>query len=134
MKKKSSVHVIQIITKLELGGAQKVCLALMEGLGKGATLISGGDGVLVSQTQKFKSVYLLDSLKREVGLRAIINEIRAFFSLIRILKKLKKEYSNCVVHTHSTKAGILGRWAALFAGIRNKVSLVRQPNITPYNT
>ena len=43
------IKVIYIVTKLELGGAQKVCLSLFQGLqksGKTAILISGTEGTL----------------------------------------------------------------------------------------
>jgi len=136
MKKENSskIHVVQIVTKLELGGAQKVCLALMEGLKNNATLISGNDGILAYKAQKFKSVYLLDSLNREIGIRAIGTEIRTLFSLIRILKKLKKKHSRIIVHTHSTKAGLLGRWAAFFAGICTKVHTVHGWGFNQYQS
>jgi glycosyltransferase involved in cell wall biosynthesis len=44
--------------------------------------------------------------------------------MIRIIKKIKKQNPKIVVHTHSTKAGLLGRWAALFAGVKNRIHTV----------
>ncbi|MCB9493069.1 MAG: glycosyltransferase [Epsilonproteobacteria bacterium] len=123
----SDFHVIYIITKLELGGAQKVCLNLKEGLEKrhlSTSLISGSQGVLVEQAQKLTSVYLLKSFKREVSISQLFLEIANFFSLIKILRKIKKQHPHAIVHTHSTKAGLLGRWAAFFAGIKTRVHTV----------
>ena len=72
--KSSEVAVLYIITKLELGGAQKVCLSLLNGVkqsGVDAGLVSGVDGFLTSSVKNSEHVYLLDSMKREVGLRLI---------------------------------------------------------------
>lgn len=120
-------RIVYILTKLELGGAQKICLSLMQGLRKqsvGATLISGPEGPLVTQTKEFDSVYLLESFKREVSISGIILECRNFIKIIWLLKQLKKQYGSLVVHTHSTKAGIVGRWAAFFAGIKQRVHTI----------
>ncbi|MBU4387268.1 glycosyltransferase [Candidatus Dependentiae bacterium] len=121
------VNVLFIITKLELGGAQKVCLSLLDGVKKNggfAGLISGADGPLVSEVKNLDSVYLLPEFKREVGLKNIFKDIYLFFKLIKLIKKNRKNYTDLIVHTHSTKAGILGRWAAFFAGIKNIVHTV----------
>ncbi len=119
--------VVYIITKLELGGAQKVCLALLDGLRKEnfeTILISGSDGLLSDSVKSDKNIILLDSFKREISFKAIFLEIKNFFILIKELRKIKKNNPNIIVHTHSTKAGIVGRWAALFAGIKNRVHTV----------
>lgn len=127
MKQKKELHVLYIITKLELGGAQKVCLTLKKGLeheGHTCPLISGTHGILANSVTQEQHVYLLDSLTREVSLFAPIRELRTFFALIRHIKKLKKQYPDLIVHTHSTKAGILGRWAAWCARVKNRVHTV----------
>jgi glycosyltransferase involved in cell wall biosynthesis len=117
-------HIIYIITKLELGGAQKVCLSLVEGLGPRATLITGKEGPLVARVANNPNVILMKELTREVRFFGFINELRCFFKLIGILRQLKKKYPHAIVHTHSTKAGLLGRWAAFFAGIRTRMHTV----------
>jgi glycosyltransferase involved in cell wall biosynthesis len=48
-------------------------------------------------------------------------DIKAFFQVVKILKKIKNQFSEpvqIIVHTHSSKAGILGRWAAKAAGVK----------------
>jgi len=125
--KNNTVHVLYIITKLELGGAQKVCLNLAEGIssnGLESSLISGATGALVPEAQKLKSTFLLNNFQREIGVKLIWSELKSFFHIIKIIKKLKREYPNLIVHTHSTKAGIVGRWAAFFAGVKNRIHTI----------
>ncbi len=119
------MHVVHIITKLELGGAQKVCLSLFEQLpSKNITtsLISGSEGALIPKVP-VSNIYLLPAFKREISW-GIIEELRAFYAMVRQLKKLKKEHKEIIMHTHSTKAGLIGRWASWFAGIKNRVHTV----------
>jgi glycosyltransferase involved in cell wall biosynthesis len=124
----SEPHIIYIITKLELGGAQKVCLSLFEGLpahALNASLISSSQGYYVSQVKERSSVYLLPELQREISVRALWHEFKAFYTLIKTLRKLKKQSAGTIiVHTHSTKAGLMGRWAAVFAGIKKRVHTI----------
>ncbi len=63
--------VVYIITKLELGGAQKICLSLfkeMAAKGIETYLITGSEGVLVDEVKHLPNVFLLNSLKRELNL------------------------------------------------------------------
>jgi len=130
MKQKShatDLPVVYIITKLELGGAQKVCLTLFDNLpptGIDTFLISGDQGLLVDHVRDKKNVFLMPGLKRELSLTSLKHELQAFLLLIKKLRALKKQYPNLLVHTHSTKAGIIGRWAAFFAGIKNRVHTI----------
>lgn len=125
----NNVHVLYVLTKLELGGAQKVCLTLLKGVNN-SSLVSGTEGVLVPEAKKLSnskensSVYLLKSLKREVGIATLFYEFSTFFKMISLMRKLKKEHKKLVVHTHSTKAGLMGRWAAFFAGVKKRVHTV----------
>lgn len=117
--------VVYILTKLELGGAQKVCLSLIEGLekeNKNVYLITGSEGKLLSKVKNKSNVIFLDSFKREI--KNPLLEIKNFFNLIKALKSLKKKHPNLIVHTHSTKAGLLGRWAALLARVKKRMHTV----------
>ncbi len=128
MDKKKELAVVYIITKLELGGAQKVCLALFNQVNENITtyLISGTEGPLVSTVHDNSRAFLLPELTREVHFspRALMQEIRAFFAIVKVLKTLKKMHATVQVHTHSTKAGYMGRWAAFFAGIQTRIHTV----------
>ena len=117
--------VIYIITQLELGGAQKVCAALAHGMQVHGwhTILIAGPGILQNQLA-LQKVHLLATLERSVGLGKITNELRSLRQLIHLLKQYKNEYETIIVHTHSTKAGILGRWAAWWAGISVRIHTV----------
>jgi glycosyltransferase involved in cell wall biosynthesis len=127
MLKKENVPVVYIVTKLELGGAQKVCLSLFQELKQKnhhTWLISGTEGSLVTTVQHNPNVILLPSLKRECSLSNLKSDSKTFFTLIKNLKLLKSKHPELIVHTHSTKAGYLGRWAAFFAGIPHRFHTV----------
>jgi len=107
--------VAAIITQLELGGAQEIVIYTAENLSRdrySPILISGCGGILdgeVKNNPKIKS-FFIPELIREV------NPIKDAITLIKIWRFLKSERVD-LVHTHSSKAGILGRWAAHFAGV-----------------
>ena len=127
MKKTKDTCVVYVLTQLELGGAQKICLSLFNDIpqqGITTKLISSAHGILVNQVKNSPNAILLPTLQRTVTVRALWNEIKTFFSLVRQLRTLKQKHPHIIVHTHSTKAGILGRWAALFAGIGPRIHTV----------
>jgi glycosyltransferase involved in cell wall biosynthesis len=122
------IKVVHIITKLELGGAQENTLFTVKHLDRHSyepVLISGTEGILVDEARTLKDVkvHLIPELTREIR---PFKDVRALFTMRRILRKLQQEGTRestgmlpqIIVHTHSSKAGILGRWAARLAGIR----------------
>jgi len=109
------VKVAHIITRLELGGAQQNTLYCCEHHDRkiyDVLLISGVGGYFDTQAQKIPGckTYLLPELKHPIRPGW---DLKALGRLTRILKDEKVE----LVHTHSSKAGILGRWAAKRAGV-----------------
>jgi len=108
-------RVLHIITKLELGGAQKSTLEILSNLdrNKYKIFLISSDGLLADEARKIDAleVKLLPSLKREIN---PIFDGWAFVDLYRFIKENKID----IVHTHSSKAGILGRWAAYLAGVK----------------
>lgn len=122
------ITVVHIITKLELGGAQQNTLFTVAHLDRGRyepVLISGTEGLLVEEARQLNGVrlFLIPELVREIR---PLKDFTAFFKIVRILRTIKRQVrgrvgntdSAVIVHTHSSKAGILGRWAARLAGVR----------------
>jgi glycosyltransferase involved in cell wall biosynthesis len=112
------VPVVHIITKLELGGAQQNTLFTIAHLNRERFrpyLITNNEGILVSEAMALKGVktFLIPELIREIN---PCMDIRALLKIRGILKAIKKNDSAMIVHTHSSKAGILGRWGARLAG------------------
>jgi glycosyltransferase involved in cell wall biosynthesis len=112
------VPVVHIITKLELGGAQQNTLFTIAHLNRERFrpyLITNNKGILVSEAMALKGVktFLIPELIREIN---PCMDIRALLKIRGILKAIKKNDSAMIVHTHSSKAGILGRWGARLAG------------------
>ena len=112
------IKLLHVITHLPIGGAQDNTLYTVELLNKDKYDISLScnlNGELVSRAKKVKHLKLYDvpSLRREVS---IINDIRAFLYLYKLIKK----ENFTIIHTHSSKAGFLGRVAAML----NKTPIV----------
>lgn len=124
--KHNEITVIYIITKLELGGAQKVCLSLFNALKEEHVplLISGNEGYFAKDLEKDPHALLIKNFKREVSIKYIFNEFITFLKIIKRINNIKRVNKNIIVHTHSTKAGIMGRWAAFFCGIKKRVHTV----------
>jgi glycosyltransferase involved in cell wall biosynthesis len=107
--------VFHVITKLELGGAQKVTLMTLERLPREhyeLGLVTGPEGLLVDWANRIpdlKRVWM-PSLIREVR---PVEDLTAFWKMVQLFRRERPQ----VVHTHSSKAGILGRWAARIAGV-----------------
>ena len=109
------IKVCHIITKLELGGAQKVALYIVSHLDREKFIpvfVAGKGGFLDHEAAELKGVkvYFTSTLIRQ------IRPCRDLLGFLGILKILIKERPG-IVHTHSSKAGILGRWAAFIAGV-----------------
>src|SRR5438876_122244 len=99
--------IVYVITKLELGGAQKVCVSLFNHCrdsSRETFLISSSDGPLINELARRRGTFLLPCLQRTVGLRLLCNELKALIVITRIVRRLKKRFAHLTVHTHSTKA------------------------------
>ncbi len=87
-------------------------------------LISSTNGKLVDQTKHLKNVYLLESMVWEVKPQNIFLEIKNFIAVFKIMRELKSKHELLIVHTHTIKAGTIGRWAAFLAGIKIKIHTI----------
>ena len=121
------IRVVQIITKLELGGAQQLCLELCRRLDRRrfeAVLVSGAEGELVAEARRLPDVRfeVVGPLVREVS---PVADAAALAALVRLLGRERRTAEGpLVVHTHSSKAGALGRLAARLAGVRHVVHTI----------
>ncbi len=107
------MKIVHIITRLIIGGAQENTLLSCEGqhaLGHDVTLITGPalgpEGSLMPRASAAGyRVINLDIMRRAIH---PARDLRVYRQLISPLRDLQPD----IVHTHSSKAGILGRWAA----------------------
>jgi len=107
--------VFHVITKLELGGAQKVTLMTLERLPRDRYelgLITGPEGILVGWANQIPDLtrFWIPNFVREV------RPIQDSITLLKLWRLFRRERPD-IVHTHSSKAGILGRLAARLAGV-----------------
>lgn len=108
-------NLLYVITKLELGGAQKQLLSIISLLDKQrfkVFLFTAQEGILL------KDAWLLNELTLRTSkcLERAINPLKDVLALIEIYRFIKKNNID-IVHTHSSKAGILGRCAAALARV-----------------
>ncbi|MDD5560903.1 MAG: glycosyltransferase family 4 protein [Candidatus Omnitrophica bacterium] len=116
------INLLYIITKLELGGAQKQLLSLVRTLDKerfNAYIITARDGLLVEAAEKTPGLKLIRCRFLERPIRPI-QDILALFFIYRFIRNNDID----IVHTHSSKAGILGRLAAKASGVKTIIHTV----------
>lgn len=112
------MNICHVITRLIIGGAQENTLLTCRGLserGHDVTLIAGPEtgpeGSLWDQTEgaAYETIKL-NSMRRAI--RPLTD-----WQALCDLRRLFREFQPDIVHTHSSKAGILARRAALHAGV-----------------
>ncbi len=112
------IRVLHPITRLIVGGAQENTMLTAQLLDPARWQVdvlsgpqTGSEGSLI-ETVRERGIPLIiePSLVREVN---PLQDLRALFRLIRLMRQGR--YT--IVHTHSSKAGIVGRWAAKLAGV-----------------
>ncbi len=111
-------RVLHPITRLIIGGAQENTMLTAHMLNKtmwDVEIVSGpqtgSEGSLIEAVQERGIPLILEpTIVRE------LNPIKDVLALIRLTQIMRRGHYT-IVHTHSSKAGILGRWAAKLAGI-----------------
>lgn len=112
--------IVQLITHLAPGGAQRVVFSLLRALDPERFELHLGacpSGAWASEVDNLPCTFHpIPHLVREVS---PADDLRALGELIRLLRKLRAENpeSPLLVHTHAPKAGLLGRLAARLAGV-----------------
>jgi len=112
----SPARVAHLITRLDLGGAQQntlYCVAHHDRDRFAVSLFAGPGGDLDEQARSIPDaeVHMLPSLRHPIS---PVADLMACRDLARLLRHRSID----VVHTHCSKAGIIGRLAARMAGVR----------------
>ena len=115
MTETGRIRVLLAITRLELGGAQRVVLHTARELDRrifDVALCWGPGDLLDDEAEAIRDLERIPvpTLVRPV---APISDLRALFSLRSAVRSFQPQ----IVHTHSSKAGILGRLAARLEGV-----------------
>lgn len=121
--------ICHVITKLELGGAQEVAMRVVSSLDRRRfrpVLIAGDGGLRTEEAHALEGVdvRVIPSLVREIR---PIQDLRALWELVATFRRLRPK----IVHTHSSKAGILGRLAAWLAGVPCILHTIHGYGVTP---
>jgi glycosyltransferase involved in cell wall biosynthesis len=130
MNETKKIKVVHIITKLELGGAQVNTIYTYENLDENhfdTYLITGPGGILTDKVQKKDSLFIVDNLIRQLN---PLKDLKAFLQIRKILKQIKPQ----IVHTHSSKAGIIGRFAAFSLKVPAIIHSVHGFSFSPYQS
>ena len=114
----SNIKVLQIIARLNIGGPAIYTILLsheLDKIGYKTILVKGtegqteGDMMYLAESKGVKPV-IIPELGREIGFK---NDLVAFYKLYKLIKSEKPD----IVHTHTAKAGTLGRIAAWLADV-----------------
>ena len=113
------LRIMHIITRLDKGGSADVALRLAEGLQRRGHDVHLITGVTVDPQEPLDEyarisgveVSRVPCLVREAS---PLDDVCALFYLVRLIRERRPD----IVHTHTSKAGILGRLAARIVGHR----------------
>jgi glycosyltransferase involved in cell wall biosynthesis len=110
------VKVVQIIARMNVGGPAVIVADLMRSIDSSKVEQVLITGYCDSDEADYLETVATDiKATRIAGLGrsvSVISDVRAFFALVAMIKKIAPD----VIHTHTAKAGVLGRLAAILAG------------------
>jgi glycosyltransferase involved in cell wall biosynthesis len=124
--------VCHLITRLILGGAQRLALETAVSLKRAGSEVelwsgpqTGPEGTLHDEARGHGlALRIIPDLVREV---APFKDLRALHALARLLRRERFE----ILHTHSSKAGIIGRRAGVAAGVPVRIHTIHGWPMTP---
>jgi glycosyltransferase involved in cell wall biosynthesis len=126
-------RVLRLFSRLNVGGPSVHVILLTEGLlarGYDTRLVVGqeapreGNLFALAEARGIRCERL-PGLGRELS---VLGDLRALFALVRLVRRYRPD----VVHTHTAKAGVLGRVAARLAGARVVVHTYHGHVLTGY--
>jgi glycosyltransferase involved in cell wall biosynthesis len=115
-KVNQKIKVAHIVTNFALGGAQDYLITTIKNLDRNKFdiyILGKLEGERVEVLNDLKGIkrFNVSALSREISL---IKDLIAIFQIYKLCKK----HNIIIVHTHSSKAGVVGRIAAKLAGVK----------------
>jgi len=114
-------RIVRVIARMNIGGPAWQVSVLTRHLGKpsfDSTLVCGtvepSEADFLELRDPDLEVTRLPSMRRSVR---FLGDLWTLFALVRLMRRIKPD----LVHTHTTKAGVLGRLAALLSGVPLRV-------------
>ena len=115
MNQARPIKIVQVIARMNVGGPAVIVTELMRGLDPAKFQVVLMTGFCAGDEADYLDEVARDiPVTRIVGLgRSVsaIDDIKSFFTLVRLIR----EYKPDIIHTHTAKAGVLGRVAGLIA-------------------
>ncbi len=131
-----ALRIMHITTRLILGGSQENTVLSAQGQADRGHVVSlvygpihGPEGSLLERVRADGRIEAIETprLVRQV---APLTDLRCSRDLRRLIRRWKPD----VVHTHSSKAGVLGRFAAWHEGVRCVVHTIHGLPFHPYQS
>ena len=110
------IKVMQVIARMNVGGPAVIVAELMRGMDSSKyqqTLVTGycadDEADYLETVAHDIAAIRINALGRSVS---PLKDLSSFFALVKLIRKIKPD----VIHTHTAKAGVLGRLASIAAG------------------
>ena len=120
MNQARPIRIMQVIARMNVGGPAVIVAELMRGLDSDkfqSVLVTGycadDEADYLDEVAKDIPATRIQGLGRSVS---VLGDIKSFFALLRMIRRFQPD----VIHTHTAKAGVLGRIAGLIACPRAK--------------